>query len=270
MIYLNNQIISKSDARIHFMDRGFLLGDGLFETIRCEHGKLINFLPHWQRLNDGLEFCQIPCPITENQLRSICEQTLSANQLENSIASLRITLTRGPTSRGINLPTAPKPTLMVKCDPLPKNIADPISVCTTNYMRNEKSPLCRFKTLNYLEPILARQQAKQNGYDDALLINTKEEVICGTVANLFIVENKTLYTPPLSSGPLPGTTRQQIIDLAKKINIPFKEKPLTQTNLPTIKEAFFTNSLIGIQPIHKINEHPLTSTHPNSLTSQLI
>ena len=251
MLYLNGKIISDSDASIDPADRGFLLGDGLFETIRCDNGKPLALQAHWNRLVAGIKYLELSLTISLEEAQSTIEKLLIANNL-NQLAGARITITRGTGPRGISIPKQSYPTILIIVFPLNKNL-DPVSLCTNDIRINEYSPLTKFKTLNYLDKIIARQQAHAQGFDDTILLNTKNHVVSTTTANIFFVKNNILYTPALKEGVLPGITRQQIIELATEQNIECQEGTYTIDDLNSANEVFITNSLIGVRAVARIN-----------------
>lgn len=249
-IYLNTAFLDMTQASINIADRGFLLGDGLFETLRADQGKIAYLKEHYARLANAGQYLKIRLPASETSLRDICETLLEKNELTQT-AALRITLSRGISERGIGLPTHEQSTLLITAvsyTPPTK----PMTACVTNILRNEHSPLCQLKTLNYLENILARQAAKDQGYDEGILLNTQQQIVETSVANLFFKIDGILVTPSLSSGALPGILRQQVLRHCEKHKIPHTEKALSIEEIKTATHAFQTNSLIGLQPIVSI------------------
>lgn len=260
MLYLNGNIISDSDASINPADRGFLLGDGLFETIRCDNGKPLALQAHWKRLLAGIKYLALPLTISFEEIKSTIEKLLIANNL-NRLAAARITITRGIGPRGISIPEQSRPTILIIVFALNKKL-NPISLCTNDIRINEYSPLTKFKTLNYLDKIIARQQARTQGFDDAILLNTKNHIVSTTTANIFFVKNNILHTPASQEGALPGITRQQIIELAMQQNIECQEGRYTIDDLNAATEVFITNSLIGVQGVARVNNMKLETINP--------
>jgi len=252
MLYLNGKIISNSDATIPTNDRGFLLGDGLFETIRCAQGSPAELEAHWNRLAMGANYLQLPLLLSMNEAQHNIEKLLAVNNLNQS-AGARITITRGAGARGISIPQHCTPTILITVFPRNKNTGS-TSLCSSHIRINEQSPFTRFKTLNYLDKIIARQQAQNNGFGDALLLNTKEHVVSATTANIFFVKGKTLHTPAIEEGALPGITRQKIIHFAAEQHIACEEGTYMLKDLLTATEVFITNSIIGVHPVNAINK----------------
>ena len=250
MLYLNGKIISENEARIDPQDRGFLLGDGLFETLRCQGGQPLMLTAHWQRLEAGAHFLQLPLPISLDETTAIVADLLKINQL-NDLAGARLTITRGIGPRGLVIPAHCQPTVLIKTLPINVN-QTPLRVCISDIPINEQSPLTRYKTVNYLDRVMARQLALQQDFDDAILLNTQRHVVSSTNANLFIVKNNELLTPSIEEGALPGITRQQVITLSKRLKIKTHETVTTVDDLSNADEIFLTNSLTGLRSVASI------------------
>ena len=121
-------------------------------------------------------------------------------------------------------------------------------------LRNEHSPLTSIKSTNYLENILAKEEAKRKGADEGLWLNTKGYISEGTMSNLFFIKDETLYTPSLSSGCLPGTRRQIVLDIAHSLEIPTDEGLYPLSDLLLSDAIFMTNALMGIMPVRQIDD----------------
>lgn len=266
MLYLNGKIIS-TDGCISPSDRGFLLGDGLFETLRCYQGKPFALAAHWQRMISGADYLGISVPLTLIQLQDAIAKLISSDA--NKEIGLRITLTRGPGPRGIMPPEQTQPTLLINTFPLEIN-TNLLKACISDIVINEHSPLCAFKTLNYLEKIIAIKHAKQNGFNEAILLNTQNKIVSATTANIFVIKNKEIFTPPLMDGALPGVTRKIVMELAEKVGSPCKEKSLTLKDLHDADEIFMTNSLIEIRAVHQIANHWQLTKSRDLLVNKLI
>jgi branched-chain amino acid aminotransferase len=267
IIFANGTFIDHRKAMISINDRGFLIGDGLFETLRFDQLEHHFFERHWQRLLTGCEVLKIQPPISAQKTLHTIQQLLTRNCLDKKTAGVRITLSRGLGPRGLALPTKTKPTFIIQCFEISHTPAAAISVSHSTQIINEHSPLRTFKSLSYTEHLIARQQANEAGFDDALLYNTQGCLASASSANCFLVINKALYTPPLSAGALPGITRQRIIDIAPSQHLTVHVKNLTAKDTTMAEEAFLTNSIQPVRPIHHINQQALTA--PGVLTQQL-
>jgi branched-chain amino acid aminotransferase len=256
IVWLNGALIDADAARLDPTDRGFTLGDGLFETIRIATGRPAHLDRHLARLRGGAEFLGIPVPSADDDIAAAISSLLAAEGL--SEAAVRITLSRGPAARGVLPPARPVPTLLITVGPLPPAAAPAHVIIATVTRRNEASPLSRFKSLNYLDNILARQEAVRHGADDAVLLNVAGRIAEATAANLFVLAKDVLRTPPIADGALPGIMRSLLIERRGAV-----EASLTPADLMAAETAFLSNSL-GLRRIaavdgqrlrHDIDEH---------------
>lgn len=247
-IWLNDGIVEASAAAISPQDRGFTLGDGVFETMKVVQGRVLRLDGHLARLWEGAQLLRLPMPARD--LAAAISDVLKANGLSEGV--VRLTLSRGPGPRGILPPPDPHPTLVISAAPLPAPLPSARLCISRRTRRNEHSPLARIKSLNYLDNIIARQEAAERGHDDALLMNTQGRIAEGTYANLFVVLDGQLVTPPIGEGALPGLMRRDVLAAGGH------ETPLTIDALGRAEEAFLTSSL-GIRSILAIEDRPLPS-----------
>jgi branched-chain amino acid aminotransferase len=249
MVWLDGRLGPEAEARIDPADRGFLLGDGLFETMRAKAGAVLRLDAHLARLRAGTAVLRIAPLPSDADLTAAFDAVLRANGLAD--AALRLTVTRGPAGRGLPPPTDARPTVLIAAAP-PLAASAPARVvvaCATR--RNEHSPLCAVKSLNRLDDVLARIEAAERGADDALLRNGAGHLVESTVANLFVVIEGELVTPPLSDGALPGTGRAALI-----VDHGAVERALTEADLAIADEAFLTNAL-GVRPLIVCDGRPV-------------
>ena len=253
-IYLNGRLMDPSEARIDPADRGLLLADGLFETLRAYGGKAFCLEAHLARLAAGCGLLGLPGP-SSPEIAAAVSAVLAGNDLAE--ASIRITLTRGAGARGLLPPAETKPTLMIVAFPLPPSLPKAMSACIVGIRRNEHSPLSQLKSLAYLDNILALREADAAGCDEAILLNTAGRITGGSRSNLFLVLDGIVTTPPPSEGLLPGIARQTVLTLATKHGIPAREAALAPADLAKASEAFLTNSLLEVLPVTRLQDRVL-------------
>lgn len=245
---LNGQILDAAAATIAVTDRGFTLGDGLFETIRVRQGRMQRLPAHVARLTRGAQLLGIPLP--DGELLETLELVRTANAMDDGV--LRLTLTRGSGPRGVLPPAKPEPTLLVTPAPMAPPPPPARLVFATTTRRNDMSPLAGVKSLNYLDNILARQEAATRQADDAVLLNTRGQIAEISIANIFAVIEGCLLTPPVRDGALPGVMRAAMLGQGAR------EQSLLPEDLTRADEIFLTSSL-GIRPVRELENRAYTS-----------
>jgi branched-chain amino acid aminotransferase len=258
-VWLNGAPIPADTARIDPSDRGFTLADGLFETIRIVGGRPSWRDRHLARLRAGAALLGIPVPFDDPTLSAALDTVLSANAVHHG--SARLTLTRGPAPRGLLPSPDPRPTLLITATPGLPPVTPVHAVLSLATRRNQHSPLSRIKSLAYLDAILARREAADRGADDAILLDTDGHVAEASAANLFVLSNGVLATPPVSDGALPGIARGLILERCAAT-----ERSLSPTDLHTADAVFLTNAL-GLRPLISLDGAPLR--RDNDLLAEL-
>ena len=257
MLWLDGRLVARKQARLDPADRGLLLGDGLFETLLARDGQVEDCERHLRRLRNSAVMLGIPLPHDAATIAQAMQALLSATGLTRDLAALRITLTRGAGRRGLLPPEAPEPHLLITAVAYHRPQEESFSARIVAIRRNEGSPLSRIKSLNYLDNVLAFQEAVAAGADEALLRNNAGQICGGSRTNLFVVRGGQLITPPIADGVLDGIKRQVILDRARAIGCPVQGQSLSPMDLLMVDEAFLSNSLMGIMPLHRIDERVL-------------
>lgn len=207
--WLNGALCPVDRALISPADRGFTLGDGIFETIRVANGAPRHLPLHLARLRQGADQLGLAVPLSGAQFQTAISALLAASALQN--ATLRITLTRGAGPRGLLPPANPTPTLLITCAPFIAAAPEISAIICQSTRRNEFSPLSHIKSLNYLDSITARREAAARGAEDAIMLNTKGDAVAASAANLFVLQNGSWATPPVRDGALAGTLRARLL-----------------------------------------------------------
>lgn len=247
IVWVNGRLLPIEQAHISVKDRGFLLGDGVFETLYYDGQEIEGWQAHWQRLQHGLTLFQIPFLYSPQQIKEEIEQLIAANHYASQTLSIRITVTRGIGERGLLLPSSPQPTVVIQAVPYQRP-ATVIRLGFSDYRHPGSSALTSVKHLGYQLSVLGRLEARKKGVDDVIFLNPKEEVVGTTAANLFVLIHHQWVTPCLSSGCLPGTKRQEILKQSYQDGKEVIERPLTRQELREKGKAIFlTNSLMDKQ-----------------------
>ena len=247
LVFLNGRFIAEKKAAVSVFDRGFLYGDGLFETIRIFNGRPFCWQLHWERLQHGAGFLKIKLPFASKKLRHFADELIAKNKMPDSL--LRLTLSRGVGIRGYSPKKAKRPTLVMSLHPAPKmDLQNPPKwkLMASSFRLPAKEPLAAFKTCNKLPQILARMEADAAGADEALLLNTDHFVVEGAGSNLFWIERETICTPPLNAGILSGVTRAVVFEIGARLEFPIREKNIRLKNLMRADGVFLSLSSFGI------------------------
>lgn len=235
-------------------DRGFTLGDGLFETVLAVDGAPLHLADHAERMIAGCAVLGLPAP-TAGQL------TGALPELGEGRWALRFTWSAGVGGRGLDRPAVVAPRLTVTAAPAP--LPGPARLVTARAVRrNAHSPASRLKTLAYLDNVLARREALDGGGDEAVMLNTDGQLACAAAANLFWIEGGRIFTPALSCGVLPGLARARLM-----ASVPVEEVAANRTALESAEAVFLTNSLIGVRPVAWLDGRALA---PHPLVERLV
>jgi branched-chain amino acid aminotransferase len=266
-VFLNGDTVKGETAAAPALDRGLLYGYGLFETMRSYGGSVFRLSQHYRRLSGGAVTLDIPLPITPDGLRTAIDILLEKNALPD--ARIRLNLTAGTMSD----PGKANPSLLITVAPIteyPTSLYERgMSAITSAVRRNETSPLSRVKSLNYLDNLLTREEARRKGADEAILLNTRGMVAEGSASNVFLVSDGRLLTPSIDSGALPGITRAAIIELAAGAGIACAEDEVEPATLSKVEGAFLTNSIMGMMPLTRLDGNLIGDGRPGPTTEAI-
>ncbi|MFZ0828047.1 MAG: aminotransferase class IV [Verrucomicrobiia bacterium] len=252
IVFLNGQFVPEAQAVVPINDRGFMFGDGLFETVRICQGRPFRLAQHLERMMRGADFLKIKCPFTPKNLQNVSEQLIERNKLSEAI--LRMVLTRGPGERGYAPKADGRPTVVMTLHDSP-SLGNPVqwSLITSSYRILAADPLSSFKTLNKLTHVMARAEAVEKGADEALLINSNGEVAETASGNLFWVYQDTICTVPTGRGVLPGITRAVVLEICQTLGLPTNKRVIKPEALRNSEGIFITQSALGIVPVAAFN-----------------
>lgn len=258
-IALNGRTVPEQEARISPLDRGFLYGDGLFETIKARKGRIDFLAPHLKRLKEGAQTLRIPFP-DRVDFEEIILDLLERNRIQGE-AAVKICLSRGIHEGPISLYQPASPTTVIFVRPYQgvdwTTWNRGISLTVEREMfSNATSSLCGLKSMNYLFYLIVRTRAETKGFEEAILLNTKHNVCECTAANLFFFRNDRLETPALTAGLLPGILRGAIMTCMADAGQPVKEVEVPAQALGECEEIFATNALMEITPVGRVEERP--------------
>ncbi len=273
LVYLDGKFVPKDEAKISVFDHGLLYGDGVFEGIRAYNGLIFKLKEHLIRLKESAHTIMLELPLTIQELTEAIVETLKRNRLRD--AYIRVVVTRGVGDLGLDPGLCKTPTVFIITDEIVlypesfyRNGMEIITVPTVRNLPEAINPA--LKTLNYLNNIMAKIEAKNSNYREALMLNHQGYVAECTGDNIFIVKNGIVQTPPTYLGALRGITRQAILDLALRNDIPSQERVLTRHDLYNADEAFLTGTAAEVIPVVKIDGRRIGMGKPGKTTRKLM
>jgi branched-chain amino acid aminotransferase len=270
---------SADEPHISVFDRGFQLGDGIFETLRARDGHVTELAEHLQRLRHSATGLGIELPPeTEQRLFVGIAELLAAEGLTTADVSIRITVSRGDI-RARGLAPADEdvpPTLAIQAWPVTPppagHLERGISLVGSAVRRDPTNPLSALKTTSRADYVYARLEARRAGADDALFLTIEGHLSEATTANVFLVRSREgrqeLATPSLGCAILPGTTRSWLLDWAASVDLRPVEARLRPDDLATADEAFLSSSVAGILPVTRWEGEPIGDGRPGPWTTR--
>jgi 4-amino-4-deoxychorismate lyase len=249
-IYYNNNLIE--EPYLQPTCSGFQFGYGVFETILVSKGLPCFVDLHYQRLQRGCSRLGLELNLDAETMRNQANRLAEVQNIESGRLKL------------ICFRDTNQDSTMMTLYPYKMEEAysqEGMSLRTSSIKRNSHSPLSYIKSLNYTENILAKEEAKSQGYHEALFLNTNNKLCEGAVSNIFWVKHNKLYTPELSCGILDGITRGQVIKICHDMNIGLEEGTFNIEELLQAEEVFITNSLMGIMPVSKVDNTNYNIAH---------
>ncbi|HSL33257.1 MAG TPA: aminotransferase class IV [Candidatus Limnocylindrales bacterium] len=274
-VWVGDELLPAAGLHLSAFDRGFLLGDGIFETLRARGGRPIEIAAHAARLRRSADGLLIPLPAdVEARLAAGIAAVLAADGLAgpDDDASVRITVSRGVyRGRGLLPPTEhPPATIVIQAWPVPPtpagHLENGLHLIASSVRRDPENPLAALKTTSRADYVFARIEAREAGGDDALFLTIDGFLSEATSANVFLVRGTELATPALACAILPGTTRDWILRWAASAGLTATEGWLTTRDLREADEAFLSSSVAGILPVTSFDGDPIGDGRPGPWT----
>ena len=272
-VYINGKLVDKKDAKISVFDHGLLYGDGVFEGIRAYNKLVFKLKEHIDRLYETAHNLMLKIPMTKQQLIKAIIDTVKANKLKD--AYIRPIITRGEGDLGLD-PRKCKGNASVIIiadkialypESLYKKGLEIITVPTVRNLPEALNP--QLKSLNYLNNILAKIEAINAGFEEAIMLDHLGYVAECTGDNIFIVRKNHLYTPPQCMGTLRGITRDTVLEIASKMKISVHEHVLTRHEVYISDECFLTGTAAEIIPVVKVDGRAIGDGKPGKTTKRL-
>lgn len=230
------------------------LGDGVFDTMLAVEGRLIHPEKHFKRLQENARVLGLRFTL---DFEDIAHELIEGREGRLAINTL---ISRGPAARGLTAPDDPDTQIVMRASPVPTDFPPVKAIIAQSVRRNEGSPLSRIKSCNYGDNILALNEAKALGANEAIMLNNAGLVTCASSSNIFAVVNGEIFTPPLHDGVLNGVARQVFMEL-----YPVRELSLKPEDLLAAESLILTNSLRGAQAVSKLEGKEYAGTLPSGI-----
>ena len=259
LIFVNGEFFPEKEARISPLDRGFMYGDAVFETIRVREGKQFLWTRHIDRLALGVIFLRMPTTIL-SEIPRFADEIIRRNLLQNGF--LRIHISRGCGSRGYSPKGAVSPSVVMTTHVGLPAVPERLRLMTSKFRVMADEPWTQLKTANRLTNVLARAEAEDAGLDEALILNHRWTVAGASAANVFCVRNGALVTPTRAAGGIAGTTRGFIMDSARKLGIEVREEEMTLEYFHQSEASFLTSAGLLVAAVESLDSKPKNWSHP--------
>lgn len=256
-VYLNNKPVPKSEAVVSVFDHGFLYGDGIYETMRVYDGVTFMLEEHLARLYRSASMIGLDIPKSVDQIKAAVYETLAVNSLKN--AYLRTTISRGYGPIGLDPELCKTPTFIIIAEELKdyprgfyENGIKTIISDTRRNLREAINP--QIKSLNFLNNILAKIEARGKDAYEAIMLNVSEHLAEGTISNVFFFRDDVLHTPAVECGILDGITRKLVIEIATREGLRVREGIFSRNDIYGAREVFLTNSTMEVMPVCQVDD----------------
>ncbi len=272
-VWIDGEIVEGAEARIPVLDHGFLYGDGIFEGIRIYAGRVFRLDDHLARLGTAARCTGIELPGGIEAIREVVLAT--ARAFGRDEAYVRLVVSRGEGGLGVDPTLCPEPRVVCIVDAVrlyePELLSRGLALRTSSLRRAPADALDpRVKSLNYMTSALAKREARLAGADEALLLNAQGHIAEAAVANLFVVRDGALQTPPATDGALEGITRRTLLELARADGMAAEERTLGRFDVMAADEVFLSGSGAGIAPVGSLDGQPVGAPGPGPVTKHLI
>ncbi|MCC6641640.1 MAG: branched-chain-amino-acid transaminase [Deltaproteobacteria bacterium] len=271
-VWIDGSVVDGAAARVPVTDHGLLYGDGLFEGIRIYGGRVFRLELHLARLAAGARAIGLTLPATAEQLREIvCETALAFGQRE---AYVRLLVTRGEGPLGVDPTPCRTPRVVCIVDAIslypPEIRARGLDLATVSLRRPPADVLDpRVKSLNYLNSVLARLEAKRRGADEALILNLAGQIAEASVANVFVVRDGALATPSASDGALEGITRRSVLEIAARLGLRAAERSIGRADVFAADEVFLTGTGARIAAVRSLDGAAIGAGAPGPIVRRI-
>jgi len=272
-IYLDGNLVDSAEAKISVFDHGLLYGDGIFEGIRLYSGNVFRLEEHLERLEYSAKAILLKLPWTRKEISDAVCATCRANALTDGY--IRLVVTRGVGDLGLSPWLCPKPSIFIIADKIAlypqEHYEKGLEIVTVPTRRMNAAALSpAIKSLNYLNNIMAKIEARQAGALEAIMLNDQGFVAECTGDNIFIVHKGRLFTPSAQQGALKGITRDAIFAIAKELGLSIEEHDMTRYDVWNADEVFLTGTGAEVIPVVKLDGREIGNAKPGPVFSQIL
>jgi len=274
MIYIDGRFYPKPEAKISVYDHGLLYGDGVFEGVRAYNGLVFKLDEHIDRLYASARAIKLEIPLTREKLLEAVVETVRKNNLRTCY--IRLVVTRGVGTLGVDPARCSGATVIIIAQPLEALLGKEseekgVSAAIVSTRRDPPSGTTHeIKSLNYLNSVLAKLEARQAGADEPILLDARDFVSESSVANVFMVKDEVVMTPPTTAGILNGITRLETMKLVNQMGYRLVERDITPFELVSADEIFLTGTAAEIVPVVRLNGVNVGNGKPGPLTKKII
>ena len=269
VISLNRTMVEATKARVAAVSSAALYGRGVFTTLAVYDSQPFLWSKHWQRLAAHaakLDIDHTGC--TEKSVGEAVRKLIAVNQVKDGRARVTLLARSGRDMWKAKLAGTRKTDLLVMTGEPRRTAQNGLSLAVSPYRVSTFSPLTGIKSLNYLDHVLSKEEARSRDFDEAVVLNERGEIVSATMANIFWSKSGTVHTPALSTGALAGITRECVIDVASKHFIPVVEGVYEMSDLVDADEIFLTSSGIGVAPVTTFDFRRY-AVEPESITATI-
>lgn len=272
-IWLHNGLVPENKARVSVLDRGFLYGDGVYETVRVYDGKIFRAENHWKRLDGSLKGIRLQTPWSHGAITKICQSVIRANKANEAL--VRVTISRGVGKIGYDPSTCGRPTMVVLSSPVRSDLnalwARGVKIGIAKSVRRNplKSLSPAVKHTNCLNGILAKIETVKMKAFEGVFLNLDGHLAEGTISNIFIVKRGVLKTPSLDCGILDGVTRASIIEAARTIGLRVVETKIKPAEVFGADEVFLTSTTMEAMPVVNVDGRGVADGKPGPITRRV-
>lgn len=273
MLYLNGKFVALHEGRIDVEDRGFQLGDGVYEVIKVMNGHMVWLDDHLQRLGRSLASVRLPEALEGHRLASVLPELVDRSGVHDGAVYVQVT--RGVAPREFVFPHPPRPTVLAyaRSKPFP-GAAEIMAGAVLHPVEDERWARCDIKSTNLLAAVLAKEEAREAGAQEALFMGPDDVVREGGSSNVFALLGGVLRTHPLNNRILGGITREHVLEMARRAGYTIEERAFTLGEVvgagETGCEVFTASTMKGIQPVVRIGAHVIGDGRPGQVTLDLL